>query len=292
MNKKIFLEKMTDRTRMFLSDSDLDRIKNQTVALAGLGGVGAIVLELLARLGVMKFRLMDMDRYEISNMNRQLFATIDTLGKWKVDVAASRIKEINPYAEIETLIREKANRENVDNFLRGVDILIQETDSPSSKFLFLEYARRYKIPVINGHCESITSGVVHIYDYRDPKQRDGYRIFRSSILSRIARKLLDKKTLDEVNDEYLDLLDKCKKPTASLNFVTNLIGCLVVSEMVKLLTESGKTYTHPKEIFIDLYDLKLKIRTTRPLKKWLTLLLKVPRERLRRSKITLNEVEL
>jgi molybdopterin/thiamine biosynthesis adenylyltransferase len=269
MDKGRFLKEMVERTAMFFSDHDLGKIESTTIAIAGFGGVGAIVLELLVRLGVMRFRLMDMDRYEISNMNRQVFATTSTLGSWKVDVAASRIKEINPFAEVEMLIKEKADRENVERFVKGVDVLIQETDSPSSKFLFLEYAREYNVPLINGHCESVVGGIVHVYDYRNPRQRDGYRLFRLPTLSKMARKSLSRKYVDEVSDEYLELLDRGKRPTASLNFVTNLIGCLVVSEAVKLITGMGKTYAHPREIFVSLPDLKMKVRSTRPLKKWL-----------------------
>ena len=64
------------------------------VAIVGLGGVGAITAELLARWGVKRFRLLDMDRYESSNLNRQLFATSKTLGRYKAEVAAERIMEI------------------------------------------------------------------------------------------------------------------------------------------------------------------------------------------------------
>jgi len=70
-----FFQKMLTRPRLFFSDSDLENIRNKTIAIVGIGGVGCIIIELLARWGIKSFRLMDGDKYEISNMNRQIFDT-------------------------------------------------------------------------------------------------------------------------------------------------------------------------------------------------------------------------
>ena len=265
--KEEFLQGICERTLMFLNPSDMAKIKEQTIALAGLGGVGAIVLELLARMGIMKFRLMDMDKYDLSNMNRQIFATIDTIGEWKVDVSIERIKEINPYAQVEMAFKEKANKNNSEEFIKGADILIMETDFPSCKVLFFEYARRFRVPLINGHCVSVVGGSVKIFDYRDPKQIDGKRHFRSTILNKMADFIIGKeKGLDDMTEEDLSQLDKSKFPTASLSFVTNLVGCLVVAETVKLITGVGKSCRYPKEIFVNLAESKMGVRSARSLK--------------------------
>jgi len=267
LNKEDFLSGMSQRTLMFFSSSDISLIENKTIALAGLGGVGAIVLELLARMGVMKFRLMDMDKYELSNMNRQIFATQSTLDCWKVDVGISRVKEINPYAEIEMAFKEKANKANSEELIRGADMLIIETDFPSSKVLFHEFARKHQVPIINGHCVSVVGGVVKVFDYRDPKQVDGKRHFRTTILDKLAHILLGSgKSLDEMTWDDLEQLDKSKVPTASLNFVTNLVGCMVVAETVKFLTGMGKSCRYPKEIYVNLAKPKMGIRSSRSLK--------------------------
>lgn len=267
INKEELLNGMFQRTLMFFDPSDMSKIRSKTVAFAGMGGIGAIALELLVRMGIMKFRLMDMDKYELSNMNRQVFATQNTLGRWKADVGAERVKEINPYAEVEMIFREKANKVNSEEFIRGADILIVETDFPSSKVLFHEFARRYKIPIINGHCVSIVGGVIKIFDYRDPKQLDGKRHFRFSLLDKVANALFgSEKDFDDITEDDLKQLDISKVPTASLNFVTNLIGCIVVSETIKLITGTGKSYRYPKEIYINLADLKMKVRSARSLK--------------------------
>ena len=91
----------------------MEKVRDTVFAIAGFGGVGAITVELLARWGIRKFRLLDKDRYEPSNLNRQIFASSKTFGQYKADVAAERIKEINPYAEIEMVIRDRVDNKNI-----------------------------------------------------------------------------------------------------------------------------------------------------------------------------------
>jgi len=71
MNEQEYITAMLNRTGLYFSQEDLDIVRNTTFAIAGLGGVGAITVELLARWGVKKFRLLDMDCYDASNLNRQ-----------------------------------------------------------------------------------------------------------------------------------------------------------------------------------------------------------------------------
>ena len=275
MSEADLFAQMLERTRRFLTDDDLRKIQAQTVALAGLGGVGAIVPELLVRFGVTKFRLMDKDRYEPSNLNRQLYATRSTMDRWKVEVAAERMTEINPSAHCEALITEKASRQNVETLVSGADLLLVETDMPSSKFIFREAAHRHRIPLINGHCEAVVGGSVHVFDYRDAGQREGIWYSRSAALNGIARKLLGKKDPDQVSDEELEVMDTNIEPTGSLAFVTNLIGCLVVAETIKLITGRGRRCVHPRLIKVNVFESTMGISTTRTPGKWLEMLLRL-----------------
>ena len=102
-----YTDAMLARSALVFNKDELDKIRQAVFSISGLGGVGAITAELAARWGVKKFRLLDIDCYDHSNMNRQLFATSKTLGRPKVEVAAERIKEINPYAEIELIFNER-----------------------------------------------------------------------------------------------------------------------------------------------------------------------------------------
>src|SRR5512139_2833758 len=150
LDEKEYLDGMLQRTGLYFSKEDLETVRNSVVAIAGLGGVGAITAELLARWGIRKFRLLDKDRYEPSNLNRQLFATSKTLGRYKVDVAAERILEINPFAEIEVAIKDRVDNQNVHTFVKGAGIVIQTADSPSCQ-LFYRAGRQYRVPVVNAY---------------------------------------------------------------------------------------------------------------------------------------------
>lgn len=246
--KDQYIRDMLDRTYRAFPKNTVDRIRDTTFAIAGLGGVGAITAELLARWGVKRFRLLDMDRYEASNLNRQLFATSKTLGRWKVDVAAERILEINPYAEIELRIRERVNNDNVRIFVEGAGMVIQNADYPSAK-LFYVAARECKVPLVNGYA-TVTGGRVQVFDYRRSPCTSGLE----NLWKRL--KFGKKKPLEEQTPEEIEDFDRAHvHPTApSLNFVTNMVGCLIVAEAVKLLTGKGRVAQYPRYMSFDVFE--------------------------------------
>ncbi|MBQ2422514.1 MAG: ThiF family adenylyltransferase, partial [Clostridia bacterium] len=88
------------RTEMLIGKENLDRLKDSHVAVFGIGGVGSYTTEALARAGVGQLTLIDADTVNESNINRQLIATVNTVGCKKVEVAKSRILEINPDAKV------------------------------------------------------------------------------------------------------------------------------------------------------------------------------------------------
>lgn len=256
MDEKTYIDGMLTRTRLFIDEESIQKVKNATFAIAGMGGVGAITVELLARWGARKFRLLDMDKYEPTNLNRQLFATSKTLDRPKVEVAAERIKEINPYAEVEKIVIEMVNNDNAKAFVEGADIVIQNADRPSAKLLYLA-ARDCKLPLVNGHA-TITGGRVQAFDYRTSECE--------TALERIWQKLKLKgmKPITEMNVEEIKDFDKnFVHPTAaSLNFVTNMVGCWIVAEAIKMLTGKGKVAKYPKYLDFDTFELTMRLRNS------------------------------
>ena len=90
---------MTDqfaRTRLLFGAEGMERLRRSRVAVFGLGGVGGYVVEALARSGIGALDLVDHDRISLTNLNRQLYATRKTIGEYKADTAAERVREINP----------------------------------------------------------------------------------------------------------------------------------------------------------------------------------------------------
>ena len=89
------------RTEMLIGTEGMEKLKNAKVAVFGLGGVGSFVCEGLARSGVGSFILVDYDKVDETNINRQIIATTKTIGRNKVDVMKERILDINPDANVE-----------------------------------------------------------------------------------------------------------------------------------------------------------------------------------------------
>jgi hypothetical protein len=123
----------------FLNRAEQERIRNTRVAIAGLGGTGGAQAHALARLGIGAFTLADLDTFELANFNRQLGATIHTLGKPKIEVIADIVKDINPEAGVRTL-PDGINEETINDFLEGVDIVVDSLDFYCFKERFLLYA--------------------------------------------------------------------------------------------------------------------------------------------------------
>lgn len=104
-----------------------DKLRQSRVAIAGMGGVGSIHLVTLARLGVGRFRIADADVFETANFNRQYGANVHTIGQPKVEVMAQLALEVNPELDIE-ICSGKVTRENVDDFVRGCDVVLDGID--------------------------------------------------------------------------------------------------------------------------------------------------------------------
>ena len=254
MNQNDYIDSMLDRTLRYFSREEVDKVRNTTVAISGLGGVGAITAELLARWGVKRFRLLDMDTYEPSNLNRQLFATSKTLGRYKVDVAAERIQEINPQAQIEMKIPERVTNDNVDDFVKGAGICIQNADYPSCKLFYLA-AREHKVPLINGYA-TVTGGRVQAFDY----SRSPCRHWLENWWNRLKHG--SSKSLRDCSSEEICDFDKenVHSTGPSLNFVTNMVGCIITAEAIKMMTGKKRSISYPKYISFDVFDFCLRVK--------------------------------
>ena len=256
MHEQDYVKEMLTRTCLYFSEAAADRVRNATMAIAGMGGVGSITVELLARWGVRKFRLLDMDKYEPTNLNRQLFATSSTLGQYKVDVAAERIKEINPHAEIEMLVKDMVHNENAPQFVDGANIVIQNADRPSAKLLY-NAARKFKVPLVNGYA-TVSGGRVQTFDFHNSECTSKLEEWWNK------QKQIDGKRLEDMTPEEVLHYDKnyVHATAPSVNFVTNMVGCLIVAEAVKLLTGEGRNVLYPKYLEFDTFNFNMKVRNS------------------------------
>ncbi len=137
------------RNHPTLSAEEQERLLGSTAAVVGLGGLGGYLATLLARAGVGHLVLADGDRYEASNLNRQVLATTETLGRNKALVTAEYCRTINP--GLQTTVREEHFRpEQGDAVLRGVDVVLDGLDSVAARKTLFDAARAREIPYVHG----------------------------------------------------------------------------------------------------------------------------------------------
>ncbi|MBP7127732.1 tRNA threonylcarbamoyladenosine dehydratase [Myxococcota bacterium] len=159
------------RLRMRLGDEGLARIRRARVAVVGLGAVGGFAMEALARSAVGTLRLVDFDVLRGSNLNRQLLATVDTLGRRKVDAARERIARIAPWVEVEAMdcffddtVADRVLALPLDGVVDAIDAL-------GPKIRLLEECRRRGIPVVSamGAADRTDPSMVRVGDLSDSR---------------------------------------------------------------------------------------------------------------------------
>ena len=138
---------MFDRLKLLIGEENLEKIRNVSVLIVGVGGVGGTCLEALVRSGICNITIVDKDVFCDSNLNRQILATINDLGKAKVDVGINRCKSINPNININGL-NMYLNEDNI-NTLGHFDYIIDACDDVRAKILLMKYASDNDICLIS-----------------------------------------------------------------------------------------------------------------------------------------------
>ena len=139
MNKDIFA-----RSIGLLGEDNFNKLQDKVIAVFGLGGVGGTALEALARTGFQHFLLIDFDKVDPSNLNRQILYTFEDIGKVKVKIAKKRILSINPEADIKTY---NLKAQDFD-FKQRIDFIVDAIDDVNGKLYLLKKAQEFNIPSI------------------------------------------------------------------------------------------------------------------------------------------------
>lgn len=146
----LFYQRAFSRNRGLISEEEQAKLRNIRVAIPGMGGMGGVHAATLARTGIGKFTIADFDEFDVHNINRQYGAMASTVGKDKALVMASVIKDINPSADVK-VINEAVDRNNVDEFLADIDVMIDalEVFAMDARRLIFRRAYELGIPVIS-----------------------------------------------------------------------------------------------------------------------------------------------
>jgi molybdopterin/thiamine biosynthesis adenylyltransferase len=240
-------------------------LKGKKVAVGGLGGVGGSHLITLARMGIGKFHISDLDAFELANFNRQYGASINTLNKPKAEVMEQTIREINPDVEI-TNFKEGISLENLDDFLRGVDIYLDSLDIFALEIRRAVFARCHElgIPAITAGPMGMGTallifmpGKMNFEEYFD---LDGY-YFEEQVLRfvmGVSPTFMQRKYL--VDNTSINLFNK-KAPSTAMGI--ELAAGVACTNAIKILLGRGEVICAPWGIHFDAYRNKM-IKTWRP----------------------------
>ncbi|AZB43735.1 tRNA threonylcarbamoyladenosine dehydratase [Bacillus sp. FJAT-42376] len=137
------------RNELAIGKEGIEILKNSTVAVLGIGGVGSFSAEALARSGVGRLVLVDKDDVDITNVNRQIHALVSTVGKPKADLMRDRIKEINPDCDVISLKMFYTEETYEEFFSYGLDYVIDASDTISYKIHLMKECLNRNIPIIS-----------------------------------------------------------------------------------------------------------------------------------------------
>ena len=205
------------------------RLEGARVIVFGAGGVGGYVIEALARAGVGAITIVDGDRVEKSNFNRQILATEGSLGRFKADAAAERVLEINPGCRAEA-VREFYLPENADSIrLNDFDFVADAVDTVAAKLELAERCYRQSVPIIScmGTGNKLRPELLKLGD-----------IFETSVcpLCRVMRHELKKRGVPELRALYsTETPVSASRPPLSAPFVPSVAGLLIAADMIKRL---------------------------------------------------------
>ena len=186
---------MYDRLLKLISKEELSKINSSKILIIGVGGVGGYALETLARIGIQNFTIVDSDKIEESNLNRQIIALNSNIGKYKVDAFKKRLLDINPNIKVNT-IKEFIDKNNIDClFKEKYDFIIDACDTITTKVLLIKYAQNNNIKIIS------CMGTGNRFD---PTKLEIIDIYKTNYdpLSKIMRKLLKEEKIKKQDVIY------------------------------------------------------------------------------------------
>ena len=143
------MSEMSQRTGLLIGEEGVEKLRNSSVILCGVGAVGGYALEGLVRAGIGRIRVVDADIFNESNLNRQILATSKTVGRPKVEVACERARSINPDIDIEGM-DVLVNDGTISEILDGeFDVLVDAIDTIRCKVSLLKKASEIRIPTFS-----------------------------------------------------------------------------------------------------------------------------------------------
>ena len=216
------------RTELLIGKEGMEKLKNSRVAVFGIGGVGGYTVEALVRSGVGTLDLIDDDKVCLTNINRQIIATTDTIGMPKVDVCRARLQAINPAVECE------ARKcfylpETSDSFdFKKYDYIVDAVDNVTAKIDIICKAKEAETPVISsmGTGNKLDPTAFRIADIEKTKVCPLAKVVRKELRNRGVRGV-------KVLYSEEEPLKRGNRTPASISFVPSCAGLIIAGEVIK-----------------------------------------------------------
>lgn len=228
---------MFQRTELLIGKENLNKLQHSHVIVFGVGGVGGFAIEALVRSGIGEISIVDFDTVDLTNLNRQIIATQDSIGKLKTSVMRDRLLSINPNVIVHEF-PEKFSMENSDLFFKDkkYDYIVDAIDLVTSKLALAEIAKSLSIPIISsmGTGNKIEPTMLEVADINKTSVCPLARVMRKELKNRGIKKLkvvyskeLPRKPFNESGSR------EKKVNVGSIAFVPSTAGLIIASEIVK-----------------------------------------------------------
>lgn len=226
------------RTELLIGREGIEKLNKSKVAVFGIGGVGSFVAEALARAGVGHLVLVDGDKVDITNINRQIEAMHSTVGKYKIEVMKDRILDINPNAKVDIYKPDEVKKGEENLIDNSFAYIVDAIDTISNKIKIIEKSKKENVKII-----SATSAGNKL----DPtmfKVEDIYKTSECPICKILRKELRNLGINDlkvvyskETNKRQNIKTDSIKNTLGSISFVPSVMGLIIASEVIKDLID-------------------------------------------------------
>ena len=238
------------RTQLVFGRDAMETLANSRVAVFGIGGVGGYTVEALARSGVGKLDLIDDDKVCLTNVNRQILATLKTVGQYKVDVAEERIHSINPQCEVRTYKTFYMPDTEKEFDFTQYDYIVDAIDTVKGKLTLVENANAADTPIISfmGAGNKVNAAAFEVADIYDTSVCPLARVMRYECRKRGIKKLKvvysKEKPIRPLEDMSISCRKHCVCPPGtrkctvrrdipgSTAFVPSVAGLIIAGEVV------------------------------------------------------------
>ncbi|HKL66252.1 MAG TPA: tRNA threonylcarbamoyladenosine dehydratase [Bacteroidales bacterium] len=238
MERQIFVVMWQSRTELLLGKEKLERLAAANVLVVGLGGVGAYSAEMLCRAGVGRMTIVDGDKINESNINRQLPALRSTTGKYKTEVMEQRLMDINPGLELQTITEFIRDDRMIEILDEGYDYVVDAIDTLSPKIYLIYHSMQKGIPIVSsmGAGGKLDPSAIRIADISKSYNCKLARILRKRLHKLGIRKGF-KAVLspEEVIEESIELTEGEQNKASNvgtISYMPAVFGCACASVVI------------------------------------------------------------